>query len=50
MTKMYLDIVDKLHGLEPLMDQMERDGIWTKVEIYLDGEEKQGVYHIYRKI
>ena len=50
MTKMYLDIVEKLQGLEPLMRKMEIEGIWQKVDIFLDGEEKQGVYHIYRKI
>ena len=50
MTQMYLDIVDKLHGLEPLMAKMETEGIWRKVDIFSDGEEKQGVYHIYRKI
>ena len=49
MTRKYLDIVDKLAGLEPLMEKMETEGIWSKVEIFLDKEEKQGIYHIYRK-
>ena len=49
MTKKYLECVDKLAELEPLMDKMEKDGIWTKIEIFLDKEEKQGIYHIYKK-
>ena len=50
MTKKYLEIVDKLANLEPLMDQMEKEGIWSKIEIFLDSEEKQGIYHIYKKM
>ena len=50
MTKIHLDIVENLRDLEPLMAKMESEGIWQKVEIFLDSEQKQGVYHIYRKI
>ena len=44
-----MDIVDELQGLEPLMEQMEQDGLWSKVEICTDQEAKQGIYHIYKK-
>ena len=50
MTKWYLGNVEKLAQLEPLMDKMEQEGIWEKVEIFLDKEEYQGVYHIYKKV
>ena len=50
MTKWYLENVDKLKNLEPVMDQMEKDGIWNKIEIFVDSEEYQGIYHIYKKI
>ena len=50
MTKKYLEVVDKLFFLEPLMQKMEKEGIWSKIEIYCDSEEKQGIYHIYKKI
>ena len=50
MTKKYLEVVDKLANLEPLMEQMEKEGIWSKIEIFLDSEEKQGIYHIYKKM
>ena len=32
------------------MQKMEKEGIWSKIEIYCDSEEKQGIYHIYKKI
>ena len=51
MTKQYLSIVEELKNLEPLMEQMEiEEGLWQKVEIITDTEEKQGIYHIYRKL
>ena len=50
MTKWYLENVDKLKNLEPVMDQMEKEGIWSKIEIFVDSEEYQGIYHIYKKI
>ena len=43
MTKQYLSIVEELKNLEPLMEQMEiEEGLWQKVEIITDTEEKQG--------
>ena len=50
MTKWYLENVDKLKDLEPVMDQMEEEGIWSKIEIFIDSEEYQGIYHIYKKL
>ena len=50
MTKRYLENVDKLKDLEPVMDEMEKEGIWSKIEIFIDSEEYQGIYHVYKKI
>jgi hypothetical protein len=44
MTKWYLN------KLEPVMNQMEKEGIWSKIEIFVDSEEYQGIYHIYKKL
>ena len=49
MTKWYLENVEKLADLEPTMEHMEKEGIWRKVEIFLDSEEYQGIFHIYKK-
>ena len=50
MTKRCLENVDKLKDLEPVMDEMEKEGIWSKIEIFIDSEEYQGIYHVYKKL
>ena len=50
MTKIYLESVDELKHLEPLMEKMEKEKIWTKIDHCLDQEIKQGIYHIYKKL
>ena len=50
MTKVYLETVDKLKNLGPLMHQMELEKIWQKIDHFLDQEPKQGIYHVYRKL
>ena len=51
MSKKYLDIVEKLKDLEPLMAKMESDGIWIKIEVFTD--DTQAIpprWHIYKKL
>ncbi len=51
MTKKYLDIVDNLKILEPLMEKMESEGIWKKLEVYTDNVlPNNNRWHIYRKL
>eukprot|EP00094_Tigriopus_californicus_P007315 TCALIF_07040-PA protein Name:"Similar to WBSCR27 Williams-Beuren syndrome chromosomal region 27 protein (Homo sapiens)" AED:0.06 eAED:0.06 QI:0/0.75/0.4/0.8/1/1/5/424/232 len=53
MTKYYLESVDSLHGLEPLMRQMETDGKWLMrarlVQDHVIGRE-QGLFHAFQKL
>ena len=52
MTEYYLQSVEALHELEPLMKTMEEEGLWTKVErqtVPRNIADKTSVFHTYRK-
>ena len=51
MSKIYLDI-DELKLLEPLMEKMEKENFWKKID-HCVAQELNGhedIYHIYKKI
>jgi hypothetical protein len=53
MTEYYLQSVESLHALEPLMAKMESDGIWTKVDRVSEPNilaGNNGLFHIYQKL
>ncbi len=51
MTKNWLTEVESLHGLEPLMKEMEREGIWKHIETFeVPGNPAPGIFHIYKKL
>ena len=52
MTKNYLDDVAELKGLEPLMEQMEQEGIWKMIKKVIADKnvgDKKGHYTVFKK-
>lgn len=52
MTEYYLESVEALHELEPLMKSMEDEGLWTRLErqtVANNISDKTGLFHVYRK-
>lgn len=53
MTKYYLESVESLHSLEPLMRQMEKEGKWLmRARLVQDNVigGKQGLFHVFQKL
>jgi len=50
MKELYITSVPQLHGLEPLMRQMEEEKIWKWTLRLVDENEWPGLYHACRKI
>ena len=52
MTEYYLESIESLHELEPLMEKMVEEGVWTQLTRKSFPNNiggKQGVLHIFRK-
>ena len=50
MTELYLKLVPHLHGLEPLLFKMEKEGIWKVIFRLVTEDQRPDLYHICRKL
>jgi len=53
MTEYYLQSVEELHQLEPLMRKLEEDGLWKMLSREIERNtvsDKSGCFHIFKKL